>query len=98
MDGLSQHGQTSSDKSVYGQTSSEDKSNSIEISECEIGQIGGTQTLRTQQTNKFSKETKSMSFLTSFTANQNVQATNRNFEVIFRIIFKTGKGSSFLKV
>ena len=71
MDGLSQHGQTSSDRS-----------NSIDDTECEIGQVGGTQTLKTQQPNKFIKETKSMNFLTSVSANHNVQVTSRNFEVI----------------
>ena len=80
MDGLSQHGQTSSDRS-----------NSIDDTECEIGQVGGTQTLKTQQPNKFIKETKSMNFLTSVSANHNVQVTSRNFEVIqslfFNIIF-----------
>ena len=71
MDGLSQHGQTSSDRS-----------NSIDDTECEIGQVGGTQTLKTQQPNKFIKETKSMNFLTSVSTNHNVQVTSRNFEVI----------------
>merc|ERR1712156_1172122 len=68
MDGLSQHGQTNSD------------SFNIDDTECEIGQLGGTQTLKTQQPSKFVKETKSMSVLTSVTANHNVQATSRNFE------------------
>ena len=76
MDGLSQHGQTSSDRS-----------NSIDDTECEIGQVGGTQTLKTQQPNKFIKETKSMNFLTSVSANHNVQVTSRNFEVIKLIFF-----------
>jgi len=69
MDGLSQHGQTSSDRS-----------NSIDDTECEVGQVGGTQTLKTQQPNKFIKETKSMNFLTSVSTNHNVQVTSRNFE------------------
>jgi len=68
MDGLSQHGQTSSDRS------------SIDDSECEIGQLGGTQTLKTQHPSKFVKETKSMSVLTSVNAHHDVQATSRNFE------------------
>jgi len=68
MDGLSQHGQTDSDRF------------NIDDSECEIGQLGGTQTLKTQQASKLVKETKSMSFLTSVTANHNVQVTSRNFE------------------
>ena len=76
MDGLSQHGQTSSDRS-----------NSIDDTECEIGQVGGTQTLKTQQPNKFIKETKSMNFLTSVSANHNVQVTSRNFEVIKYVFF-----------
>ena len=69
MDGLSQHGQTNSDRF------------NIDDTECEIGQLGGTQTLKTQQPSKFVRETKSMSVLTSVTANHNVQATSRNFEV-----------------
>ena len=69
MDGLSQHGQTNSDRF------------NIDDTECEIGQLGGTQTLKTQQPSKLVKETKSMSVLTSVTANHNVQATSRNFEV-----------------
>ena len=76
MDGLSQHGQTSSDRS-----------NSIDDTECEIGQVGGTQTLKTQQPNKYIKETKSMNFLTSVSENHNVQVTSRNFEVIELIFF-----------
>jgi len=68
MDGLSQHGQTNSDRF------------NIDDTECEVGQLGGTQTLKTQQPSKLVKETKSMSVLTSVTANHNVQATSRNFE------------------
>ena len=72
MDGLSQHGQEEKSRQISGDN------------ECEIGQVGGTQTLKTAgPANKLGKGTKSMNVLTSVNVNHKIEATDRNFEVCF---------------
>ena len=71
MDGLSQHGQEDNKKSRE----------IIDDAECEIGQLEGTQNLKTSNNPGNKNEGKSMSFLTSVKVQTNkVEATDRNFE------------------